>query len=242
VPPRGSNDGRGEDREQEPAGVEAGDVPPPDEEDEGDDGRRLGHYDLELMRQTGRLRALVGGTVSDWLRHDASFLHLDVGYSFDHALAPALSLLFDRASGDRHPADGLNERFDTLYGARRFDFGPTGIYGPFARANLATPGMRLSLRPPGSWQARFTWRSFRLASARDAWTTTGLRDSIGSSGTALGRQFEMQAAWQPPIERLSFEFGAAWLRKGWFIQQTAPELAASSTYVYAAMTVEFLNR
>lgn len=53
-------------------------------------------------------------------------------------------------SGDGDPNDGRTERFDTLFGARRFEFGPTGIYGLLARSNVNSPGVKLDLRPkPG---------------------------------------------------------------------------------------------
>ena len=69
--------------------------------------------------------------------------------------SPRLIFQYDYASGDDDPNDADNNRFDTLYGARRFDFGPTGIYGPFARANLSTPGMRIKLKPAANMLLAF---------------------------------------------------------------------------------------
>ena len=52
---------------------------------------------------------------------------------------------------------GENNRFDTLYGARRFDFGPTSIYGPFIRSNLNSPALRLFFKPEKT--IRRSWQS-----------------------------------------------------------------------------------
>ena len=49
---------------------------------------------------------------------------------------PNLMFQYDDASGDEDPFDGSNERFNTLFGDRRFEFTTTGIYGPFNRSNL----------------------------------------------------------------------------------------------------------
>ena len=81
------------------------------------------------------------------LDHFAHFHHLSLGYSFDVPWSPRLSLHYDYASGDDDPSDGDNSRYDTLFGSRRFDYGPTSIYGAFARSNINTPGVRLALEP-----------------------------------------------------------------------------------------------
>ena len=204
-------------------------------------GARAWHYEVELVRQTGRSSALVNGALERGLDHDASFVHLEIGRSFEAPLSPRLELELDVASGDRDPGDNRNERYDTLYGSRRSDFGPTGIYGPFARANLRSPGFRLRLAPGSRWETMFAWRSFRLDSPRDLWTTTLLRDASGQAGDSLGHQLEASAVWRPTIERLRIEFGAARFEKGGFVRRTAPALGATSVYWYVATTIAFFD-
>ena len=155
------------------------------------------------------------------LRHNARFLHFEVGYAFDAAWSPNLLFQYDRASGDESPSDDGNERFNTLFGDRRFDFGPTGIYGPFQRSNLETPGLRLTFTPNARWQGMLSYRSFRLAAERDAWVGVGLRDPSGQPGRSLGRQLEGSFTWAALPDRLSFEAGFAELRLGRFARQTA---------------------
>src|SRR5690606_33394384 len=147
-------------------------------------------YEVEAIVQRGRSVGTVAGVARGGLRHRASLLHAELGYAFAMARPAALRVTYDRATGDRDPLDQVNERFDTLAGARRFDFGPTGIYGPFARANIESAGVRLTLDAAARARTMIDYRTFRLASASDAWSTTGLRDASGRSGQSLGRQLE----------------------------------------------------
>jgi hypothetical protein len=197
------------------------------------------HYEIEGMRQTGESTGTVAGVSRSGLDHDAYFGHAELGYAFMAPGKPDLMLQYDTSSGDRDPNDQRNERFDTLYGARRFDYGPTGIYGPFSRANLETSGVRLSFVPAPRWQGMVAYRAYQLQSARDAWTTTGFRDASGQSGDSLGRQAEAQFRWNAVENRLGVEAGYAYFSKGRFVERTAPEQSSPSNYFYAALTVSF---
>ncbi len=197
------------------------------------------HYELEAIGQSGDSSATVDGEWRDGLDHSASLYHVDLGYSFALPWAPIVTVRYDRASGDDDPSDMRNERFDTLFGARRFDFGPTGIYGPFARANIEALGVRAALRPARRWRAMLEYRAFELASSRDAWTTAELRDQSGAAGDQLGRQLEVSINWSAIAGRLELETGAAYFRKGSFIDLTAPEVAQDSRYHYVSITTSF---
>lgn len=197
------------------------------------------HYEIEAMRQTGTSTGTVAGTSRTGLDHRAYFGHVEVGYTFTAPGKPDLMFQYDTSSGDRDPNDGRNERFDTLFGARRFDYGPTGIYGPFSRANLETSGVRLGFVPAPRWQGIVAYRTYELQSAQDAWTTTGLRDASGQSGDSLGRQAEAQFRWNTIEDRLGVEAGYAYFSKGRFVERTAPAQSSPSNYFYAALTVSF---
>jgi hypothetical protein len=199
------------------------------------------HYDVELMLQTGRSSALAGNTLLRNLDHDANFYHVEIGYSFAAPMSPVVALLYDSASGDEDPFDASNERFDTLYGSRGFDYGPTGIYGPFIRSNIETPGVMLTLRLADQWQAAFRYRDVALASPTDFWVTTGLRDSAGQSGDSLGRHLDASVSWQSRSGRLALELGAAHFSKGEFVRRTAPQRSQTSIYYYVQTTVSFLG-
>ena len=101
------------------------------------------NYEIETVLQRGH----IGDSTRTDLQHRASLLHAEIGYQFDTHWAPNVVLQYDRASGDPDPKDGVNERFDTLFGDRSFEFGPTGLYGAATRSNLDSPGVSLTFRP-----------------------------------------------------------------------------------------------
>src|SRR6185503_7429138 len=125
-------------------------------------------------------------------------------------------LQFDDASGDRDPNDAHNERFDTLFGDRSFDFGPTGILGIAARANLESPALRATLRPRPRWRCTLLYRRLELDEPRDEWVSSDYRDENGAAGVSLGRYFEASAAWTAIEDRLTVETGIARLAAGRF--------------------------
>ena len=135
---------------------------------------------LEVAVQLGHDRASTADTDTTDLSHRAYLVHLEVGRTFVAPWAPRAIAQLDRSSGDADPADDVDGRFDTLFGARRFDYGPTGIYGPFANSNLTSPGLRATASPPGDLAIMAAYRLFWLSSARDAWTTAGQRDPSGA--------------------------------------------------------------
>lgn len=196
-------------------------------------------FELESVFQAGHSRSSTAATNTRDLDHFAHFQHVEAGYTFALPWSPRLVLQFDYASGDDNPNDDNNNRFDTLFGARRFEFGPTGIYGPFARSNLLSPGYRLILKPDVTCEAMFAYRFYWLASDRDAWTTSGVRDSTGKSGSYLGSQPEIRLRWDVLPGNVSLEAGAAYLFSGEFVDD-APnandEGNASYAYVQTVLT------
>ncbi len=173
-------------------------------------------YQLEAAIQFGESRSTTSSGDRKDLDHFAHFSRAELGYSFDQRWSPRLSAQIDFASGDDDPADGDNNRFDTLYGARRFDYGPTGIYGPFARENLISPGLRLQLKPSPDTSLFFAHCGYWLASKKDAWTAAGVQDPEGDSGSFIGHQIETRLRWDVVPKTLRLEFGGAYLFKGKF--------------------------
>jgi hypothetical protein len=200
-------------------------------------------YEVETVKQHGTSSATVSGVARRDLVHDAEFLHWEIGYTFASRLAPLLQLQYDRASGDRDPFDGRNEGFDTLYGERRFDFVPQGLYALIARGNLRTPGLRLTFAPHARLQAMFSYRSYALDSARDAWSGIGLRDVTGRAGRTIGRQLESSFTWAAIPKRLTFEGGFAYLSAGRFFREAAGAgFRGDPTFVYTMVTTNFGGR
>jgi len=200
-------------------------------------------YEVEAVLQYGKSSATAGGVTRRGLDHDAQFYHAEFGYAFVSKLSPVLLMQYDRASGDRDPFDGRNEGYDTLFGERRFDFTPQGIYGVFARGNLRTPGVRLTFVPWKRWQTTFSYRKYELDSTRDAWSGVGLRDLTGQAGRSIGRQLEGIFTWNAIPNRLSFETAFAKLKAGRFFRETAGAgFRGDPTFVYTMVTTTFGGR
>ncbi|UJR85747.1 alginate export family protein [Sandaracinus amylolyticus] len=187
---------------------------------------------LELMLQLGRSRATAAATDTDDLSHLAFSGHVSLGYRFAVAWSPRLVLQYDYATGDESPSDDANNRFDPLFGARRFDFGPTGLYGAIARSNVSSPGARVEIVPDRTIDAFVGYRLVWLASPRDAWTTAGLRDPSGLSGAFVGQQLEGRVRWQPFPRNLALELGAACLFRG----ERPGVRSEPAAYVYSQIT------
>ena len=172
-------------------------------------------FSLEAIGQLGTVRATTNPSDGRNLSHQAWYQHLDVGYTFDMPWKPRFAVEYDYASGDKNPNDGRDQRFDTLYGARRFDYGPTGIYGAFARSNINTPGYRLGFSPLANVQTTISHRFFWLAQSKDAWTTANLQDKTGNTGNFVGQQLEITTRWDVNSS-LNLETGWTHLFKGTF--------------------------
>ncbi len=197
-------------------------------------------YEAEAIVQRGHSGGTVAGVARSDLAHRASLLHLELGYSFDHRWAPILSVNYDYASGDTSPTDLRNERFNTLFGDRRFEYGPTNIYGLVPRSNIDAPSARLTLRPTAKWQAMLAYRVFRLAEARDGWVGSGWRDASGAAGRSVGQHLEGSATLSAIPDRLSIEFGFARLAAERFAEQTAgAAFRGDPQYFYATVTTTF---
>ena len=177
-------------------------------------------FEFESALQHGETRAtLLPIDVTD-LDHRAWFAHVELSRNLVGRWEPSVILRFDYASGDRDPDDGEFNRFDTLFGARRWEFGVTGIHGVFARSNILSPGIGLRLKPRPAFDLRFDYRPAWLASDRDFLTTAGLRDRDGNSGSYIGQQLDARLHWKPSSSNLSVDITAAYLWKGEFLQDT----------------------
>jgi len=196
-------------------------------------------FEVEAAYQFGDSHASASASDTTDLDHMAHFEHAEVGYSLSGSLSPRLVAQFDYASGDRDPNDDENNRFDTLYGARRFDFGPTGIYGPFARSNIISPGLRLFLAPSEKVDVMLVDRFYWLASDTDAWTTTGIRDPTGQSGDYLGNQPEVRARWHIVPKSFVLDGGLAYVIAGEFIEDAPGSNGEDFAFAYMQFTLTF---
>ncbi|WP_348757006.1 alginate export family protein [Candidatus Methylocalor cossyra] len=170
-------------------------------------------YEAETIAQVGTAR---DSAKAEELPVEAYFEHIQLGYTFDLPWSPRFLAQYDYATGG---TDGrLSRSFDTLYSARRFEYGPTGIFGAFARNNINSPGYRLFLTPRGDLSFYAAHRLFWLADATAPWGPANLVDKTGHSGDFIGHLVEVSGRWDVH-PNLSLEAGWATLLKGRFARR-----------------------
>lgn len=210
--------------------------------------RNLHTFNFRLYRDPapGRLDwdaegAIQFGTISASLAADAAkrrvaagFYHFSVGRSFAGPWAVRLSIEYDYASGTR--STGSFGRFDTLFGGRRVDFSPSGIFNEINRANISSPGVRLEMKPTKRWDAMLDVRALFVPEVTDAFATTGVRDPLGQSGNYAGEQFDIRARYWLIPKVLRGEVDLTYLRKGPFLRQ-APNAQRNGDTRFAAVSL-----
>ncbi|MFN3241932.1 MAG: alginate export family protein [Planctomycetota bacterium] len=171
----------------------------------------------EAAFQFGDSQASSG--TSPTLDHSAWFGHASLGYRFDCACDFTVRVAYDYATGDRDPSDGENNRFDRLYGAPRFEYTPTGLWGAIQRSNFKTPELRVSFRPTRLSWIMLAYRNLELASATDQWIASGVRDATGASGDNVGQQIELRARYDFLPNNMFLEVGGVYFVSGSFLER-----------------------
>lgn len=200
-----------------------------------------GKFDVEAEAALQRGTARLTTTATDRADFDvrAGFLHAEAGYTFSKRWTPRVSGFFDYASGGGG-ANGTYRRFDSLFGARRADYGPTSLFGPVGLANLVSPGVRIEATPSKRLDLMGAVRGLWLADRTDTFAFTSVRDKTGASGRHAGTEVEVRVRRSLIPNRLRFELGAAYLAKGRFLTQApnAPH-TGDARYGYADLVLKF---
>lgn len=194
-------------------------------------------FEVEGAMQKGFSRASARASDTTDLEHFAWFGHASAGYTLKLFGQTRMSLEYQYATGNAASNAGKTTRFDSLYGARRFMFGPTSLYGAIALSNISTPGIRLEIRPISSVRTFLAYRYVQLAESSDSWTTSGLVDKTGNSGAFLGQQIEGEISWSVIPGNLSIDAGFAYFHLGSFPKNLKPELQ-NPVYVFTGLTFE----
>jgi hypothetical protein len=170
--------------------------------------------------------------------HFSHLQHGELGFLFDAPWNPQLSFQYDYAEGDGDPEDGRSGRFNTLFGARSFEYTPTGIFGPVYRSNLSTPGIRIVFNPIRQLMITASHRALWLARAKDAWVGSGLQDPTGKSGKTLGQNFEANIKWRPK-QFFLLELGYAHFFKGSYLDRVPGSPGTGdSNYFFIATEIQ----
>ncbi|BFM08058.1 hypothetical protein GCM10025791_33900 [Halioxenophilus aromaticivorans] len=171
-------------------------------------------------------------------KHSAYFFHLTGGYQIDSTRNTLWALHYDYVTGDvtgdDNPADQRSQGFDSLFGGRRGDFGPTGIFGPFTRTNLNTPGLSLTTSPSPRWQLKAMARGYWLASQSGGLPAAGITSNQASS-RYIGSQASLRLRWRPSAPWL-LDATAAYLAAGDVLEHVGK---GDARYAYLALTYQF---
>jgi hypothetical protein len=196
-----------------------------------------GKWDLEVEGyvQTGRVSASTASTAAA-LKVGAWFLHADAGYSFAGGWKPRVAIDFDVASGDR--TGGRYGRFDTLFGMRRADYTPGGIFSAIGRANIVTPGLRVEATPDKRTDLLLSIRPMWLESASDSFSNSTLRDPRGESGRYAGTYVDTRLRYWLVPKRLRYEFDGVLVTQGRFLEAQAPK-DGPTLYLSSNLTATF---
>lgn len=162
-------------------------------------------YDVDGAWQFGK---------SERRNHRAFATHAELGYTFVNTWEPRLAAFVDYASGDRHPFDRTNERFDRLFGASHLFYAPTDM---FTRENLIQPGLRGTIKPIKGLTIESFYRAYWLASDSDTWSPNNVRALYGRNGDFIGHGLDLIAIFQV-THQLTIEIGYSHLTAGEFVQ------------------------
>lgn len=196
-------------------------------------------YDLEAVYQTGQARASTRAADLTDLDVSAHFLHVELGRALKAAWSPRIAAQLDWGSGDKGRS-GRYGRFDTLFGSRRGELGPTSLWGAVQRSNLVSPAVRLEVAPDQRWDAFVSTRGLWLDSRSDSFASTGLRDASGRSGRFAGVQAETRVRYWLMPRSVRLEAGVVWLFESGVLDD-APNARSNgdARYGYADVTVTF---
>jgi hypothetical protein len=195
-------------------------------------------YDIETALQFGSRRSSTNPADTNDLDVFAQFQHAAVGYTFDVPWKPRLSAELDYASGDSDPNDGSAERFDSLFGPRRAEFGPTGIYGILGRENIISSGLRVTVNPTPRLDGYVSWRANFLAADEDTFARSGVRDATGGSGSFAGHQIEARARYWLIPDSIRWEVGGAAFIEGEFLRD-APAASGNGDPFFVYTDISF---
>jgi len=197
-------------------------------------------FEIEGALQAGTSRLTAAPEDVRDRDHWAGFFHGALGRTLNAPWSPRFELMYDYASGDETPGDGDNNRFDTLFGARRFDFGPTSIFGPLPRSNISSPGLLVEAEPNPRTDGFVRYRAAFLANSTDALTTAGLRDPAGRSGSFIGHHIEARLRYALAPGNVRFTIGGAYLFHGPFLRSApgAPR-EGDTAYFFTQTTLTF---
>lgn len=179
-------------------------------------------YNIEAIGQTGQARQSASTSDIDNKDVTAWMIHSHIGKQINESTFVRAEI--DAASGDDDNTDDAIRAFDSLYGLRRFDFGPTDVYQTFPRSNILAPGLRGVTKLNNANTIMLGYKGLWLQKVAE-----------GQEGF-LGHQVEFRWRYQASAP-LRLELGGAYLAKGEALETGAyPD---NSMYAYTGFMYSF---
>ncbi len=166
------------------------------------------------------------------LTRRAFAMHAEIGYTFTHPYRARVAGWINYASGDRDPNDGVNQRFNRLYGASHTMYGYSDL---FIWENMINPTAYCSFAPTTDARLEAFYRAYWLASSTDGWAVPGLRDPTGAAGSFIGQEIDLRASYKMG-RHLAIQVGYAHFVPGTFVTRTA-QPADDSDSLYVQLTL-----
>lgn len=196
-------------------------------------------FEIEGAYQTGNIRTSSAASAPE-VDVSAYTLATEFGYTFAGPAKPRISMIGNIASGEDPDSTSVN-RFDTLFGIRRGEWGPSSsLFGPLSRNNIRDLGLRFEVKPTKRFDAFVSAHTVWLDELTDSFAKTGIRDAAGRSGRHAAEQYEARARYWIVPKRVQLDVGGAILAKGEFLQ-TAPNVinTDNTRYLYADLYLAF---
>ncbi|HPF41130.1 MAG TPA: alginate export family protein [Phycisphaerae bacterium] len=166
-------------------------------------------------------------------KHRAFATHAELGYTFDTEWTPRAAFMFDYASGDENPNDGVNERFDRLFGAAHNFYGHSDNV---ILSNLIQAALHLSAKPSKKLKLNAFYRNFWLASDRDAFVSARISDPLGQSGDWVGHEIDLRAQYALSGE-VGLDLGFSHFMPGAFTSHAGGASVDDSDFFYVQITI-----
>lgn len=179
-------------------------------------------YNVEAIGQTGQARQSASTLDIDDKDVTAWMVHGHVGKQISDSTFVRAEI--DAASGDDNSSDNTIRAFDSLYGLRRFDFGPTDAYQSFPRSNILAPGLRIVTNLNAAHAV--------MAGYKGLW----LHRVAEGEDDFLGHQFEFRWRYKA-LAPLALELGGAYLVKGKALETGA--YPGNAMYAYTGFIYSF---
>ena len=147
-----------------------------------------------------------------------------------------LYLAYSYASGDKHPRDGRDNRFDGAFGSVDKAYGRMNL---FKWSNLEDTEGGMEIWPTKGVHIKIEYHHFRLAQSKDGWSHNPslYRDLKGEEGKEMGHEIDLVIQWK--VSRThQFQAGYSHFWPGGFVKEEASRRQASWFFIQYTLNLK----